>query len=100
MRRLLSRYGLTGEESRAGQLGPNEWWLPGLANELQMSVTKLRDWVVKGWALARKTPGQGPWVIWADAEERKRLSKLNARSKRGVVTHPVALTTPRRRVSK
>jgi DNA invertase Pin-like site-specific DNA recombinase len=99
VRRLLSRYGLTGEESRAGQLGPNEWWLPGLAGELQMSVTKLRDWVVKGWALARKTPGQGPWVIWADAGERKRLSKLNARSKRGVVTHPAALTSPKRRAS-
>jgi hypothetical protein len=99
VRRLLSRFGLTGEAIHAGQLGPNEWWLPGLAGELQMSETKLRAWVVKGWALARKTPGQGQWVIGADAGERRRLIKLNARSKQGVVAHPTALTTPNRRVS-
>ena len=86
---------MTGEEARAGQLGANEWWLPRLADELRISVTKLREWVVKGWVLARKTPGQNLWVIRADAGERKRLRELSARSKQGVVTHPVALTTPR-----
>jgi SRSO17 transposase len=28
--------------TETGGTGPNEWWLPGLAGELQMSVTKLR----------------------------------------------------------
>jgi hypothetical protein len=100
VRRLLSRFGLTGERIRAEQLGSDEWWLPDLASELQVSETKLREWVVKGWAHARKTPGQGQWIIWADAGERKRMIKLKAQSKRGVVSHPVALTTPNRRVSK
>jgi DNA invertase Pin-like site-specific DNA recombinase len=96
VRRLLTRFGLTGERARAEQLGPNEWWLPDLADELRVSETKLREWVVKGWAQARKTPGQGQWVIWADVGERRRLAKLSARSKRGVVTHPASLITPNR----
>ncbi len=99
MLRLLTRFGLTEERTRAEQLGPDEWWLPGLADELRVSETKLREWAVKGWALARKTPGQGQWVIWADVGERRRLAKLNARSKRGVAAHPASLTTPDRRIS-
>lgn len=100
VRRLLSRFGLTGEKIRAEQLGPDEWWLPDLSDELQVSETKLREWVVKGWALARKTPGQGQWVVWADIGERERLSRLKARSRRGVVAHPVALTTPKHGTSR
>jgi DNA invertase Pin-like site-specific DNA recombinase len=99
VRRLLSRYGLTGEAIHAAQLGPDEWWLPDLAGELQVSEIKLREWVVKGWALARKTSGQGRWVVWVDAEERRRLIELKVRSQRGVVAHPAALTTPKRRGS-
>jgi DNA invertase Pin-like site-specific DNA recombinase len=99
VRRLLSRYGLTGEEIHAARLGPDEWWLPALAGELQVPEIKLREWVVKGWALARKAPGQGRWVIWADAGERRRLIELKARSRRGVVGHPAGLTTPKRRGS-
>jgi len=100
LRRLLTRFGLTGERLRAAQLGPNEWWLPALSGELRVPETKLREWVMKGWALARKTPGQGQWIIWADARERGRLARLNARSKRGVVAHPASLTTPNRRVTR
>jgi hypothetical protein len=100
VRRLLTRFGLTGEKAGAAQLGSDEWWLSVLAVALQVSETKLREWVVKGWALARKTPGQGRWVIWADAGERKRLLALKARSRRGVIAHPVALTTPNRRGSR
>jgi hypothetical protein len=100
VRRLLSRFGMTGEEIRSAQLGTDEWWLPRLAGELGIPVIKLREWVVKGWVLARKTPGQNQWVIRADAGERKRLRELNARSKQGVVSHPVALTTPRHRAAR
>lgn len=93
IRQLLSRGGLAKDRSSRDLLGPHEQWLGELARQLRLTETKLRDWASRGWVHARKVDSQGSWVVWADAEERKRLRKLNALSKPGVVSYPKELTT-------
>jgi DNA invertase Pin-like site-specific DNA recombinase len=95
VRQLLKRRGLANEKTYIDQLGPNEWWLPNLAVEIPVSVGKLADWARRGWIRSRKTPAQRLWVLWADKQEVKRLRKLAAVSRRGVVEYPPTLTTPK-----
>ena len=76
VRQLLSRRGLTGGEIGREQLAPHEWWLPDLAHELETSYERLRDWALRGKVRARRVEPGGPWVVWADAEERRRLREL------------------------
>jgi len=78
---LLARRGRTGPRSRVveqpGVLGEHEWLLTDLARKLEMPQATLHRWVRVGWVHARKlpTPG-GHWVIWADADELDRMSRL------------------------
>jgi Recombinase zinc beta ribbon domain len=78
---LLARRGRTGPRPRVvagpGVLGEHEWLLTDLARELEMPPARLHRWVRVGWVHARKhpTPG-GQWVIWADAEERDRMTRI------------------------
>jgi hypothetical protein len=58
---------------------------------------KLADWARRGWLHSRKTPAQSLWVLWADKQKLKRLSKLAAASRRGVVEYPAELTAPKER---
>jgi DNA invertase Pin-like site-specific DNA recombinase len=95
VQQLLRRCGLNHEDSRVGELGRNEWWLPDLAGALDIPAFKLRDWAVRGWVRARKTPAQRNWIVWADKSEQKRLRRLKAHSKRGVVVFPDELITPK-----
>lgn len=97
VRQLLRRRGLANEKAYTDQLGPHEWWLPRLAEEIPVSAGKLADWARRGWVQSRKTPVQRLWVLWADPRELKRLRKLAASSHRGVVEYPPALTTPKDR---
>jgi hypothetical protein len=97
---ILARRGLSCDKAHEGQVGSNEWWLPDLARELEISSNKLRSWVVRGWVEGRKTPWQGLWIVWADAQERKRLLRLRDHSKRGVTSFPASWTTPRRKGNK
>lgn len=95
---LLKRRGLIGNERDHDELlQPNEWWLTDLARELQMSDDKLRDWSSRGWVHYRKTPVQGYRVLWADADEVKRLKKLLALSRRGMQGYAGELTAPKAR---
>ena len=94
---LLKRRGLANEKTYTNQLGPHEWWLPKLADEISMSAGKLADWVRRGWIHSRRTPAQRLWVLWADKPELIRLRKLAAMSHRGIVEYPSGLTTPRDR---
>jgi hypothetical protein len=91
---LLKRRGLANERTYTDQLGPHEWWLPKLAEQIPVSAGKLADWVRRGWLHSRKTPAQRLWVLWADGRELKRLRKLAALSRRGVVEHSPKLTLP------
>lgn len=94
---LLDRQGLGDERRVPEMLGPDEWWLGTLARTLQMSPMKLRDWVVRGWLHARKSPAQGFWIVWADAEEVARVGHLLMQSRRGVNVYPAACTMPKSR---
>jgi DNA invertase Pin-like site-specific DNA recombinase len=80
VRQLLSRRGLTGGAIGREQLDRGEWWLPDLAGELGMPSAKLRDWAFREKIRARRVSPEGPWVVWADGRERRRLRKLAAES--------------------
>ncbi len=58
VRQLLKRRGLANEKTYTDQLGPNEWWLPKLAEAIPVSAGKLADWARRGWLHSRKTPAQ------------------------------------------
>jgi hypothetical protein len=95
---LLKRRGLIGNErSHDELLGEHEWWIADLARKLEMNYMKLRDWAVRGWVHARKTPIQGYWIVWADKEEIARLRELLSRSRRGTNHYQSELTTPKSR---
>jgi DNA invertase Pin-like site-specific DNA recombinase len=78
---LLAKCGRTGPRPRVlaapGLLGEHEWLLPDLAGKLEMPQATLHRWIRVGWVHARKleTPG-GQWVIWADADELDRMTRV------------------------
>ena len=95
---LLRRRSLTGDDRRAKeQLGHQEWWLADLAVKLNATSGKLADWCRKGWLHARQTSLHKCWIIWANADELKRLRELLKASRLGVTEHPAKLTTPKPR---
>jgi hypothetical protein len=94
---LLKRCGLANERTYTDPLGPHEWWLTKLADEIPVSAGKLADWARRGWLHSRRTPAQNLWVLWADEPEVQRLRKLTALSRRGVAEYPSELTTPKER---
>jgi DNA invertase Pin-like site-specific DNA recombinase len=95
VQQLLRRCGLTDDRRKIGDLGANDWWLSDLAAALKLPAFKLRDWAARGWVRARKTPAGRLWIVWADKSEQKRLRQLKKLSKRGVVTFPAELITPK-----
>jgi hypothetical protein len=80
VRQLLSRRGLTGGAVGREQLESGEWWLPELAQKLGVTYNKLRGWALEGKVRARRVVPEGPWVVWADSREQRRLRKLMANS--------------------
>jgi DNA invertase Pin-like site-specific DNA recombinase len=78
---LLAKRGRMGPRPRVvtapGVLGEHEWLITDLARELEMPQATLHRWVRVGWVHARKlpTPG-GQWVIWADADELDRMTRV------------------------
>jgi len=78
---LLSKRDRRGPRPRVvaepGVLGEHEWLLTDLARKLEMPQATLHRWVRVGWVDARKLPSPGGhWVIWADADELDRMSRL------------------------
>src|SRR5262249_26372063 len=78
---LLAKRGRSGPRPRVvaepGVLGEHEWLLPDLARGLEMPPATLHRWLRVGWVHARKLPTpRGQWVIWADADERDRMSRI------------------------
>jgi DNA invertase Pin-like site-specific DNA recombinase len=98
---LLAKRGRSGPRPRVvakpGFLGEHEWLLTDLARKLEMPQATLHRWVRVGWVHARKlpTPG-GHWLIWADADELERMSRLRT-CPRGWSDEPVLeqLTKPK-----
>lgn len=81
VRQLLMRLGLSsGRHPRAGDrsdLGPHEWWIRDLAQELKLPPAKLRHWHKSGWLRVRQLGGKhGRLVVWADEAEQERLRAM------------------------
>lgn len=75
-RGLVYRLGLGPTRRSAELLSVDEWWGRDLADELGLSYNRLKDWVNRGYVHVRRVGDRGNLVIWADAEERVRLSRL------------------------
>ncbi len=57
---LLKRCGLANEKAYANPLGPHEWWLAKLADEIPVSAGKLADWAQPGMASFPQDPRAKP----------------------------------------
>jgi len=92
-------YGRKRPESAA--LSEQEWWLPDLADELQMPRSSLAHWHRIGWVHGRKLPGlRGRLVLWADEAEVNRLKELRQTRRRwSDCPYPRELTTPKPRTN-
>jgi transposase-like protein len=101
--RLLAPRGRTGPRPRVvtgpGVLGEHEWLLTDLARKLGMPQATLHRWVRVGWVHARNLPGAGGhWVIWADADELDRTTRIRTCPRGRSDEHIFSrLTTPRAR---
>jgi DNA invertase Pin-like site-specific DNA recombinase len=97
IRKLLTQHQLIQGKAGAEQLQPQEWWLTDLARQLQIPPAQLRAWVKRRWLQGRQLCEGGPWVVWADAEEIKRLKKLRRQSQRGHQGYDQGLIIPKKR---
>ena len=95
VRKLLLKLGLNGERDDDSLLGPGEWWIHDLAEEIGMPWQTLRQWAVNGWVHARQTNVEKLWIMWADRAEIKRLRKLRRARGHGILGKPAELTTPK-----
>lgn len=77
-------------------LAEHEWWLPDLADELQMPRTSLTHWYNRGWIRGRKLSGlRGRLILWANPTELQRLKQLReTRRSWSDSPYPQELTTP------
>jgi DNA invertase Pin-like site-specific DNA recombinase len=80
IRDLMHRLGLTRTRYRSespGVLDEDEWWLPELAQAIDMPNVTLYHWIRRGWVRARQRREDRRWVVWADETELKRLHRLH-----------------------
>ena len=75
---LMQRLGLVGEMRQTDILEPDEWWIRDLARKLEIRPQKVHYWAKQGWVHSRRTPSGKHWIVWADRDELKRLTKLKA----------------------
>jgi hypothetical protein len=98
--RLLVRRGLYLPYGRkrpdAIALAEHEWWLPDLADKLNMPRTSLTQWYNRGWIRGRKLQGvRGRLILWANEAEVNRLKQLrDTRRRWSDSPYPDELTTP------
>lgn len=93
---LFRRFGLASPKPHENLL-QDEWWLPDLARQLNVTRRKLRAWALQKWCHARQTENRHRWIVWADQQEVDRLHRLMAHSTLGNTGYPQELTTPKTR---
>ena len=76
VRRLAINLGLTRRASHGSDLGADEYRPMDLARRLAVSRDTIRSWLRAGWLTARKE-ADGHHVLWADADELRRLRELH-----------------------
>jgi hypothetical protein len=79
VRRLTAHLGLARRQRHGSTtgLGPDEYRPMGLARRLGISRDTVRRWLRAGWLNLRRDE-DGHHVIWADADELRRLRELHA----------------------
>jgi len=86
---LVRDLGLTGELFRDDLVEKDEWWIPDLAHKLGVIPQKIHYWVKQAWIHARRTPSEKHLIVWADAEEMRRLKRLAAQKNSWIAArHP------------
>ena len=94
----MYRLGLGEYQPRTASLTADEWWFRDLAQELGITMSRLRHWLKKGYVHSRKVGRGGHFVVWADADEVARLRRLRdfvlSSSRSGF---PAELTCPKNR---
>jgi DNA invertase Pin-like site-specific DNA recombinase len=107
VRQLLCRWGLSGLKWKRNVpeilRGADEWWAQELVEKLGTPLSTVCKWCREGWVHARRIawscPRGGKWLIWADAEELDRLTRLHACHGPGRrYPFPKELTTPKERL--
>jgi DNA invertase Pin-like site-specific DNA recombinase len=94
---LIRRLGLTGELFREDLLGPNEWWIPDLARELEVIAVSIHYWAKQGWIHHRRTPSGKHLIVWADADELRRLRNLVGKKTSWFAAKHPDLVVPKKR---
>jgi hypothetical protein len=98
---LLRRSHLLPGRTEKVELAPDEWLLADLARETGIGVSHLRRWMQRKQVHWRRSPLRGYYIIWADADERNRLRKLQAffhsHPSLNSASYPKELTTPKLR---
>ena len=92
---IMQRLGLVGELYRDDLLSSNEWWIHDLATKLKATPGKVHYWATQGWIHSRKTPSGKHWIVWADADELKRLEKLKVQCTSHTAQRNPKLVTPK-----
>ena len=101
---MLRRSHLLAGRTEKIELAPDEWLLTDLAREVDIGCSHLRRWIHREGVHWRRSPLRGYYIIWADADERTRLRKLQAffHDHPGLSTalYPKELITPKPRDSR
>ena len=94
---VMQRLELAGELHRHDMLGPDEWWIRDLATKLKTPIPKVYYWAKQGWVHSRRTPSGRHWIVWADADELRRLQELKAQRNSYTAQRNPKLVTPKLR---
>lgn len=94
---LVRSLGLVGELFRDDLLGQDEWWIPDLARKLGAIAQKIHYWVKQGWINYRRTPSEKHFIVWADAEELRRLRKIATKKNSWMAARHPDLVIPKKR---
>jgi len=81
---LANKHGIRVQPRRARPaaltgLGPDQWSVTGLADQLSMPTATIYNWIYRGWLTAHQTPDGLYWIITADPAELARLRELRDR---------------------
>src|SRR5205085_4667324 len=100
---LLRRSHLLPGRTEKIELAPDEWLLADLGRELVVGCNNLRRWMHRKQVHWRRSPLRSYYIIWADADEQKRLRKLqaffHAHPSLNTALYPKELTTTKPRKS-
>ena len=67
--------------------------MKALAEWLQVLPQKIYYWIRQDWIRSRRTPGKH-WIVWADADELKRLKTLSRQQNSWTAHRNPNLTKP------